>query len=90
MTSPTDNMVPPCYVVGNQDGEHLLGEEFAVLASLELDPPKEFPHACYPCGRETTWLAQYEFVGGWWSICLGCGEERLVPYTRTVSEHHGI
>jgi hypothetical protein len=86
MTSPTDNMVPPCPVVGNQDGERLSGEEIAVLASLEIDPPRRVMLPCYQCGRETEFLAQFEMANGLWGCCLGCGEERLVPYTRTVSE----
>jgi hypothetical protein len=86
MTSPTDNMVPPCPVVGNQDGDKLRREEeLAVLALLELKPPHRVSVPCYQCGKESEFLAQFEMANGWWGCCLGCGEERLVPYTRTVS-----
>jgi len=83
-TSPTGAFSEPAASVGVRDG-FAQGEE-AVLDFLELRPPCEVSLPCYYCGKESTFLAQFEFPQGWWGVCMGCGDERLVRYTRTVEE----
>ena len=73
---PTDSPPLP-QSVGPEDGDHVRG-----LAVLH--PMQEVSLPCYYCGRETTFLAQFAFPQGWWGVCMSCGDERLVPYTRTM------
>jgi len=51
-----------------------------------LDFPPEWMRFCPVCQRETHFIAQIELVNGLFGICANCGDERVVPYTRTVSE----
>lgn len=81
MTLPTDQTSVAS--VGGEDG---VPPEASVLAHLQLSPPQRFTLPCYQCGKASEFLAQFEFPQGLWGVCLGCGEERLVPYTRTVEE----
>jgi hypothetical protein len=41
---------------------------------------------CSKCGGPQTFVAIYEFDGGRVGCCLGCGDERVVPFTRTTTE----
>ena len=41
---------------------------------------------CARCGGEQVFVEVYEFEGGRLGCCLGCGEERVVAFTRTVGE----
>lgn len=41
---------------------------------------------CANCGGQQIFLAVYEFDGGRVGCCLGCGEERVVPFSRVTTE----
>ena len=41
---------------------------------------------CANCGGEKVSLPIFEFDGGRLVVCLGCGEEKVVPFSRAVSE----
>lgn len=41
---------------------------------------------CANCGGEQVFLAVYEFEAGRMGVCLGCGEEKIVGFTRTTAE----
>jgi hypothetical protein len=41
---------------------------------------------CANCGGEQVFVEVYEFAAGRVGFCLGCGEERVIPFTRTNSE----
>lgn len=41
---------------------------------------------CPNCGGEQVFVEVYEFDGGRLGICLGCGEERVVLWTRATGE----
>jgi len=41
---------------------------------------------CANCGGEQAFVEVYEFEGGRVGFCWGCGEERVVPFSRTNSE----
>ncbi|HUD64678.1 MAG TPA: hypothetical protein VMQ17_08875 [Candidatus Sulfotelmatobacter sp.] len=80
MSSPTD---PPTAFpsVGPEDGcPNVRG--LAVLHPL--NQPVEFMRFCPKCQEETRFIAQIEMLNGLWGCCANCGDERVVPYTRTV------
>jgi hypothetical protein len=57
-------------------------EQFAVLdSSIYQDMCW-----CFKCGGERVFLLVYEFEGGRVGVCLGCGDERIAPFTRTTGE----
>lgn len=41
---------------------------------------------CSNCGGARIFLPVFEFEGGRVGCCLGCGDERIAPFTRTNSE----
>jgi hypothetical protein len=41
---------------------------------------------CAQCGGAQVFLEVYEFESGRVGVCLGCGEERVVAFTRITSE----
>jgi hypothetical protein len=41
---------------------------------------------CANCAGEQVFVPVYEFASGRVGFCLGCGEERVLPFTRTNSE----
>ena len=67
--------------VGLEDGGTFQGKGVAVL-----DSPIEVSLPCYYCGKESTFVAEIRLLHGWFGTCLGCGDERFVPYTRSVEE----
>lgn len=44
------------------------------------------PTWCSNCGGVRVFMMVYEFDGGRVGCCLGCGDERVVPFTRTTTE----
>lgn len=44
------------------------------------------PHPCMNCGGEENFVAVFECESGRLGYCEGCGDEKFVPFTRTVSE----
>jgi hypothetical protein len=55
------------------------------IAALDLDLHRDM-RWCANCGGEQVFLEVYEFEEGRVGVCLGCGEERIVRFTRTNSE----
>jgi hypothetical protein len=73
---------PPCSVT--------LGDGCAPtsVAVLDSDVYRDTRDDCPNCGARRgpeTFVSVYEFRGGRFGVCLGCGEERTVWFTR-VSE----
>jgi hypothetical protein len=66
--------------VGNEGGE-VSSADFAVLGLIHQEP-----RWCPNCGGEQTFVPVYEIHIGRVGYCLGCGEERVVPFSRTNSE----
>jgi hypothetical protein len=67
--------------VGKEGGDNL-GGGFAVL-DPEIYRDMRW---CANCGGEQTFVPVYEMECGRLGYCLGCGEEKVVPFTRTNSE----
>lgn len=42
--------------------------------------------SCFNCAGEQVFVEVYEFDGGRVGVCLGCGEERVVGFTRVSGE----
>lgn len=51
-----------------------------------LDPHREFMRECPACGRHARFIAEIELANGLYVTCIECGDQRVVPYTRTISE----
>lgn len=66
--------------VGNEGGGAIGG--FAVL-DPEISQDMRW---CGNCGGEQVFVPVYEFEFGRVGFCLGCGEERVVRFSRTNSE----
>jgi hypothetical protein len=41
---------------------------------------------CVNCGGEQVFVEVFEFDGGRMGVCLGCGDERIAPFSRTIAE----
>ena len=79
MTLLTEAIASSPHSVGNGGGEETHG--FAVLGLIHQEP-----RWCANCGGEQTFVPVYEIHIGRVGYCLGCGEERVVPFSRTNSE----
>ena len=54
---------------------------------VRLDPMLyQQPRWCANCGGEQTFVPVFEFEGGRVGFCLGCGEEKRVPFSHTTQE----
>jgi hypothetical protein len=57
------------------------------VAGVEpLQIPIEFMRFCYACNREAIFVANHECPHGLIGRCSHCGDERIAPFTRTISE----
>ena len=79
MNLPTENPTP--FSVGGEDGGVFRGSVAVLDSSIYRDM-----RWCVGCAGEQVFLEVYEFSGGRVGVCLGCGEEKLIPFTRTNSE----
>lgn len=41
---------------------------------------------CWKCGGARIFIVVFEFENGRAGYCVGCGEERVLPFSRTVAE----
>lgn len=92
MNSPTDNLpterFPPnpksvgARDEGGEEPNAFIGGGFAVLDSRVYRDMRW----CIRCGGEEVFIEVYEFEGGRVGVCLGCGDERVIPFSRTMSE----
>ncbi len=57
----------------------------AALEVLDSDIYRDM-RWCSNCGGEQVFVEVYEFESGRMGVCWGCGEERVIPFTRTNSE----
>ena len=62
-----------------------------MLATREIFVPLEpflyeDPRWCANCGGEQTFIEVFRGEFGRWGYCLGCGEEKRLPFTRTTQE----
>jgi hypothetical protein len=60
----------------------MIAESFEPIDSAIYQEPRW----CMNCGGEQTFLPVYECEFGRIGICLGCGEEKLAPFTRVTGE----
>lgn len=77
---PTENSVL-LRSVGKEEeegGSHFEGSGIAVLDSDKYRDMRW----CANCAGEQVFVEVYEFEGGRVGVCLGCGEERVVLFTR--------
>lgn len=78
MTSPADQVSKPAFEGGAS------GSPGGIVA---LDPfIHRQPHWCGKCGGPQTFVVVYEFASGRVGYCDGCGDEKRVPFSRTIAE----
>ena len=54
---------------------------------VSLDPlVNQDNHWCMNCAGQRIFIAVFEVETGRLGFCLGCGEEKFLPFTRTVGE----
>lgn len=80
MTLPTESFIPPG-AVGGEGGDVLWGETGAALDSSVYRDMRWCPN----CGGEQVFVEVYEFESGRMGVCLGCGDERVVRFSREVA-----
>jgi hypothetical protein len=69
--------------VGGERG----GNAFQGGDVVALDPfVHRSPRWCANCGGPQTFVTVFEFEGGRVGFCDGCGDEKCVPFSRTMSE----
>jgi hypothetical protein len=51
-----------------------------------LETNVEFTRFCPKCDSEQTFIAGWQCESGLVGCCLGCGDERIAPFTRVNSE----
>lgn len=78
MSFPTETSCE--YSAGLKDGT-FLGREVAVL-----ERPVEWMRYCEACDGEKKFVAEMECATGLIGHCANCGDERLVPFTRSTGE----
>jgi hypothetical protein len=54
--------------------------------STILDPWIQESEYCQRCGGLETVIYAWEFSQGRLGVCLGCGQPKQAPFTRTVGE----
>jgi hypothetical protein len=82
MTLPTAPFAPtPVGKMSEGGGSGSLGG----LAALDSGIYRDM-RWCAQCGGEKIFMEVFEFDSGRVGVCLGCGEEKFVAFTRTVGE----
>jgi len=84
---------PQFHSVGSEgEGGLISGGEITVLDSDSLPRSAVLPNwvqenqDCRRCGGPQIVVFAWEVEGGLMGCCLGCGEERFLPFTRTIGE----
>jgi sulfite reductase beta subunit-like hemoprotein len=57
-----------------------------VLATSPLPITIQFMRYCENCDREQIFIAGWECEVGLVGCCLGCGDERIAPFTRVTEK----
>jgi hypothetical protein len=80
MTLPTDSpqLTEAVGVRGGDEGEP------GILAALDTDVYRDM-RWCSRCAGEQIFVEVFECDAGRVGVCLGCGEEKLIPFTRAVA-----
>jgi hypothetical protein len=77
----------PRFPVGREDGgegETAVATAPAVLEALDSEIYRDM-RWCANCGGERIFVEVYEFEAGRVGVCLGCGDERVVRFSREVA-----
>jgi len=53
---------------------------------VSLSVPRQAMRFCLVCEREEIFVAGWQCERGLVGCCMGCGDERVIPFTRTNSE----
>jgi hypothetical protein len=65
-------------LAGVVDGEN--------LALAVLNHPIVLDKFCSKCGCDERFVIEFVFANGFFGTCVGCGDERVAVFTRTVGE----
>jgi hypothetical protein len=68
--------------VGAESGDGELSRGGAAVLNFAV----EWMRFCPVCQKQTRFIGQIELENGLLGICASCGDERVAPYTRMVSE----
>lgn len=60
------------------------GSGFPLLSPLDPDVCRDM-RWCLRCGGEQVFVEVFECEHGRFGVCLGCGEEKLIPFSREVA-----
>ena len=55
------------------------------LITPALTIPVQYMRFCFKCDSEQIFVAAWECETGLVGCCLGCGDERIAPFTRTTT-----
>ena len=85
MTLPTERFPQEATqsVGGCGDGGCCLGGETVAVLDSSVYQDMRW---CVNCGGPQVFVVVYEFEGGRLGVCLGCGDERVAPFSRTTAE----
>ena len=58
----------------------------ALVGSVVLDPWVQEMENCSKCGGPEIVIYAWEFAEGRLGVCLGCGQPKKAPFTRTMEK----
>lgn len=61
-------------------------DEQPPLSSFSLLAIYQDMFPCEKCAGQQIFVQVYEFEGGRWGYCSGCGQERWIRFTRATGE----
>ena len=86
MTLPTGNPPNTLHTVGSTGGGVSKHRDVAALDYRILRTQVEWMDFCPKCLAEMHFIAAWRCDAGLLGYCLGCGDERIAPFTRVNSE----
>jgi hypothetical protein len=85
MTLPTESGACATVLsVGKPEGCEFVGDRFAALDFLALNPPREDMRYCPDCYQWACFRALFALANGHLGVCTACGKWRVDSYSRTV------
>jgi len=78
-------LTSPAGITGTVGEEGGAGAQKFPCVALDPEVCRD-PRWCAKCGGLQVFVAVYECEAGRVGFCLGCGEEKLVRFSRAVSE----